>query len=127
MAVELLGRPIAGDEDALEAACSFRALGAENVVISQGAQGAIGVAAAGAWRARPPAVLARSTVGPGDSMVAGLAIALDEDLGLAEGLRLGSAAGAATCAVPGTQLGSREEVERLLPLVMVEPLRVATP
>lgn len=121
-AVELLGRPIVDDDDAVAAAATFRGLGVDRVVISQGASGAIGVDASGAWKARPPAVLVRSTVGSGDSMVAGLAIAMSEGLGLAEGLRLGSAAGAATCAVVGTQLASRGDVERLLPQVVVEPL-----
>lgn len=121
-AVALLGRQLTSDEDVLEAARALRALGAEHVVISQGARGAIGVDAAGAWKVRGPAVLVRTTVGAGDSMVAGLAIALDEGLGLAEGLRIGTAAGTATCAVPGTQLGSRDEIERLLPRITVEPI-----
>jgi 1-phosphofructokinase family hexose kinase len=122
-AVALLGRPIQNDDDAIAAAAEFRRRGVDRVVISQGASGAIGLDASGAWKARPPAVHVRSTVGSGDSMVAGLAIALCEGLGLAEGLRLGSAAGAATCVVTGTQLGSREDVERFLPQVVVEPLR----
>lgn len=123
-AVQLLGRPITDDRDALAAAAAFRALGAERVVISQGPRGAIALDAEGAWKAYPPAVLVRSTIGPGDSMVAGLAIALDEGLGLAEGLRLGTAAGAATSMVPGTQLCDPRDVTRLLPLVRVEPLGV---
>jgi 1-phosphofructokinase family hexose kinase len=118
-AIALLGRPLANDDDVLDAARSLRALGAARVVISQGAHGAIGVDETGAWKVRAPAILVRTTVGAGDSMVAGLAIALDEGRGLAEGLRLGTAAGTATCAVPGTQLGSREEIERLLPGITV--------
>jgi fructose-1-phosphate kinase PfkB-like protein len=126
-AVELLGRPIRDDAEALEAAAAFRALGAERVVISQGASGAIGVDATGAWKAVPPAVLVRSTVGSGDSMVAGLAVALSEGRGLAEGLRLGSAAGAATCAAPGTSLGATGDIERQLASVRVDLLRVPMP
>ena len=122
-AAELLGRPIDGDDAALDAAATFRRLGVERVVISQGADGAIGLDASGAWKARPPAVLVRSTVGSGDSMVAGLAIAIDEGRGLCEGLRLGSAAGAATSTVIGTALGSRDDIERLIGDVHVEPLR----
>ncbi len=126
-AAELIGHPIADDAEALDAAASLRALGVERVVISQGAQGAIGVDGTGAWKARAPVVLVRSTVGSGDSMVAGLAIALSEGRGLAEGLRLGTAAGAATAAVRGTQLCARDEVERLLPQVVMTPVRVAAP
>lgn len=122
----LIGRELRSEEDVLVAARSLRALGAARVVISQGAEGAIGVDAEGAWKVRPPAVLVRTTVGAGDSMVAGLAIALDEGATLADGLRLGTAAGTATCAVPGTQLGSREEIARLVPLVVIEPIGALT-
>lgn len=123
-AAQLLGRPIEDDDDALAAAATFRRLGVARVVISQGADGAIGLDASGAWKAHPPAVLVRSTVGSGDSMVAGLAIAIAEGSDLAEGLRLGTAAGAATSTVVGTALGSRAAIERLIPDVIVEPARI---
>ncbi len=121
-ACECLGREIRNDGDAVEAAQRLRARGAVNAVISQGADGAIGAGPEGCWKAIAPSVTARSTVGSGDSMVAGLAIALDESGSLAEGLRLGTAAGAATAAVPGTQLCDPGEIERLLPLVVVTPI-----
>jgi 6-phosphofructokinase 2 len=119
---EVLGRTIAGDADALAAAFELRALGAERVVISQGAAGAVGVDECVAWKAVPPAVEARSTVGSGDSMVAGLAIALHEGFGLDEGLRIGTAAGAGTVATPGMHLCLREDFERLLPGVVLRAL-----
>jgi len=95
-AQELLGRELRGDNDVLRAAQELRARGPRYVVISQGAQGAIGVGPDEAWKVLAPPVVAQSTVGSGDSMVGGLAVAVAEDLGLAEGLRLGTAAGAAT-------------------------------
>ena len=119
---EVLGRTIGGDADALAAALELRALGAERVVISQGAQGAVGMDERCAWKAVPPAVEARSTVGSGDSMVAGLASALHQGLGLDEGIRLGTAAGAGTATTPGMHLCLREDFERLLPGVVVRAL-----
>ncbi len=118
-AAEVLGRVLVGDDDVLEAARELRQRGAERVVISQGADGAIGVGPDGSWKAIPPRVDARSTVGSGDSMVAGMAIALNEEKGLDEALRLGTAAGAATALTPGTQLCRPGDVARLLPLVGV--------
>lgn len=97
-------------------------LGARGVVISQGADGAIGVGPNGGFKAVPPAIEARSTVGSGDSMVAGLAIALDEALGLESGLRLGTAAGAATAAIPGTHLCDAAQVSDLESRVLVARL-----
>ncbi len=119
---EALGRAIDGDGDALAAARELQQLGAECVVISQGADGAVGVDARGAWKAVPPAVQPRSTVGSGDSMVAGLAIALHEGSGLAEGLRIGTAAGAGTATTPATHLCRREDFDRLLSGVTVRAL-----
>jgi 1-phosphofructokinase family hexose kinase len=118
-AVEILGQPLVDEADLLQAAHEFQTRGAANVIISQGARGAIGVSPDGAWKAIPPSVVARSTVGSGDSMVAGLAIAFNEDLDLAEGLRLGTATGTATAIIPGTRLCHPEDVERLFPQVQV--------
>jgi 6-phosphofructokinase 2 len=118
----LLNRRVVSGADAVEAARQLQRLGAENVVISLGAAGAVGVGPDGAWKAVGPQVEVRSTVGSGDSMVAGLAIALNEHTGLAEGLRLGTAAGAGTAMSPATHLCRREDFDRLLPAVTMHAL-----
>lgn len=119
---ELLGRAPSGERELVAAAHEVRARGAGAVVVSMGAEGAIGVDESGAYRAVAPRVAACSTVGSGDSMVAGLAIALAEGSGLVEGLRLGTAAGAATAIRTGTQLCRAEDVERLARAVRVHPI-----
>lgn len=124
-ASELLARSVLTDDDALAAAHDIRALGAQQVVISQAARGAIGVNASGAWKAVPPKIEACSTVGSGDSMVAGLAIAIDEGSPLMEGLRWGTAAGAATAMMAGTQLCRAADVYKLLPAVQLHELERA--
>lgn len=68
---------------------------------------------------------ARSTIGSGDSMVAGLAIAFNDGRTFAEGLRLGTAAGAATAMTLGTRLCEARAVRRLEGLVKLDALRVA--
>lgn len=121
-AEELLGRALPDDEAVAAAAREIAAHGAVNVVISLGAEGAIGLGPEGAWKAVPPAVAARSAVGSGDSMVAGLAIALNEGSGLREGLRLGTATGAATAMTPGTHLCDPETVSALIERVSIAAL-----
>jgi 1-phosphofructokinase family hexose kinase len=116
----LLGRPVRSEEDVVAAGRELLALGPQAVVISMGSKGSMLVEARRVVRAVPPQVTFQSAVGSGDSMVAGLAVALAEGRDLAEGLRLGSAAGAATATAAGTHLGERAEVERLLPLVRIE-------
>ena len=118
----LFGRKVESEADAIAAARELMALGPQAVVVSMGGKGAILVEESRAVRAVPPPVEFRSAVGSGDSMVAGLAIALARRQDLVEGLRLGSAAGAATATTVGTQLGERAEVERLVAKVRIEVL-----
>lgn len=122
-ASEVLGRPLDDDGAILEAACELQRRGAQRVVISQGADGAIGVGPTGSWKAVPPKIESLSTVGSGDSMVAGLAIALSEGGDLKEGLLLGTAAGCATAMVPGTKLCRRADVDLALSGVQMHALR----
>lgn len=124
-ASEVLGRSLCGDADILHGALELQRRGARSVIISQGPDGAIGVGPEGAFKAMPPPIETRSTVGSGDSMVAGLAIALDENLGLKTGLCLGTAAGAATASIPGTHLCDAARVATLEPLVIITPLSPA--
>jgi 6-phosphofructokinase 2 len=120
---EMLGCALDADAQILEAAFALRKRGARNVVISQGGDGAIGVEENGrAWKATAPKVTVRSTVGSGDSMVAGLAIALAEGKSLDEGLRWGTAAGTATAMISGTHLCRPEDVRRLVSEVTVTEL-----
>jgi 1-phosphofructokinase len=120
-AEELLGLPIRHDRDLAAAARSLLERGPRAVVISLGAGGAVGASQEALWRATPPAVLARSTVGAGDAMVAGLAYALERSLSPADALRLGIALGTAAAA-SGTVVPAADDVQRLLAHVLVEPI-----
>jgi 1-phosphofructokinase family hexose kinase len=118
-AAEIVGFPVVSDADALQAARELQRRGAENVVVSQGAAGAVGLNGTDSFKAIPPTVTAKSTVGSGDSMVAGLAIAFAEQSGLEEGLRLGTAAGAGTAMLEGTHLCRLEDFKRLRAFVEI--------
>ncbi len=120
----LLGRRLSTDDQDISAAMELHDRGIPYVVVSLGRRGTIAIGPDGAWRARPPLVRTVSAVGSGDSLVAGLVLALSRGESLAEGLRLGTAAGAATAMRPGTRLARAEDIARLVPLVVVEPLRV---
>lgn len=121
-AAALLGRPLTDLPAILAGARELCNQGIRVVVISMGAQGAICAEGKQAWRVTPPPVEAHSNVGSGDSLVAGLAVALSRDEPILEGMRLGTAAGAATAMTPGTALGTASEVQALLPGVQVQEL-----
>jgi 1-phosphofructokinase len=116
-AARLLGRPLDDRAAIIAGAHELVARGAGAVVISLGAGGALATDGQTDWLALPPPIELRSTVGSGDSMVAGLAVALARGEALTAGLQLGTAAGAATAMVSGTALGSVQEVDELVPNV----------
>ena len=89
----------------------------EVLVVSLGAGGALWTTATQQERLVAPVVPVRSSVGAGDTMVAGIVLALARGGGLAEAIRYGVAAGSATVMRPGTALCRREDVEQLLPQV----------
>jgi 1-phosphofructokinase family hexose kinase len=113
----MLGRPLPDVDAVVAAARELLASAPRAVVISMGSRGSICATPGRVIHALPPKVERRSTVGSGDSLVAGLAIALAEGKEIVDGLRLGTAAGAATAMTTGTALGTPEDIERLLPAV----------
>jgi 6-phosphofructokinase 2 len=83
------------------------------VVISLGASGALLVEKSGTQRLCAPLVRIRSKVGAGDSMVAGMVLALTRGYAIERAARFGIAAGAAAVMTAGTGLCRREDTERL--------------
>lgn len=97
--------------------------GCELVAVSMGPAGAVLVNPEDVYMVTPPPVRKRSTVGAGDSMVAGLVLALSEGKSLSEVLCFGVAAGTAATMNPGTELCHRADVDRLLPKLHVQKLK----
>jgi 6-phosphofructokinase 2 len=89
----------------------------EVIVLSLGGAGALMVTSRERQRFVAPTVPVRSTVGAGDSMLAGIAMRLDAGESVREAVRFGVAAAAASVMNPGTELCRCEDVQRLLPRV----------
>jgi 1-phosphofructokinase family hexose kinase len=121
-AARLLGRPLTDLRDIVRAAREIVGLGARTAVVSMAEQGAVCASGGRVWRILPVEVERRSTVGSGDAMVAGLAVSMARGEPLEDGLRLGTAAGAASAMSEGTTMGSAEDVAKLLSRVRVEPI-----
>lgn len=122
-ASQVIGRSIASDEDVVDAAYELQRRGARSVVISRAEKGAIGVdELGGAWKIGVPQVVVRSTIGAGDSMVGGIALALSRGESFAQALALGAAAGTASVAAADRELCRLQEVETLLPRVSVKSI-----
>lgn len=116
-----LGRPVSDDlPAALTALAALRAQGVTLAAISLGALGCVAADASGAWWARPPRMRIVSSVGSGDSLLAGLTTGLLRGLALPEALRLGVACGTADALTVGGGRFDLHEVERLRAAVQVE-------
>jgi len=122
---EVVGRPLAGLEEAADAALGLLGAGrCEAMLVSAAAAGAVLVT-----RDRPPMLLRApevtvvSTVGAGDSVVGGLVARLARGDDLLDAAVWGIAAGTATVTEAGSSLARRSVVERLRPLVEVRSLR----
>lgn len=118
---DLLQTEISTPIEALDAALQIRALGALAVIITLGAQGAVGVDQQGStfgWK--NPAVEGHYPVGSGDSFFAGVVYELARGHSLAHSARTGMAAGAANTLTTGPGVLDKKTV-----LQLVEQIRPA--
>jgi len=118
---ELCGRPLPQRAQQLEGCReTIRRGQAQVVALSLGAAGAMLVDAAGAWAAPALAVPVASTIGAGDSFVAGLVWALARGESHPDAFRHAMAASAAALLSQGTALAQPADVARLLGQVVVD-------
>lgn len=101
---------------ARELICSGKS---EVIVVSMGAAGAILVTETEGYQIIPPPVKRNSTVGAGDSMVAGIVFGLSKGRSLLEATRYGVACGTAATLNAGTQLCNAKDVEKLFAEIMI--------
>jgi 6-phosphofructokinase 2 len=94
----------------------------EVIVVSMGAEGAMLVTANFAQQIKPPVVERKSTVGAGDSMVAGIVFSLYTGKSLSQAIQYGVACGTAATLNPGTELCRKEDVEKIVLNVVITDL-----
>ncbi|MCX8052874.1 MAG: 1-phosphofructokinase [Armatimonadetes bacterium] len=124
-AERLLEATFRSKADVGRAAIKIAEMGVELVVISLGSQGAVAHYDGLIYDAVPPEVEAVSTIGSGDSMIAGMLFALELGQGIEDALRLGCAAGAATAMSDGADIGEKSDVDRLLSKVKIRKIEPA--
>ncbi len=95
---------------------------AEIVALSLGAEGALVVSATERWRARSVKVDVQTTIGAGDSFVAGMVWSLGRGEPVLKAFQYGMASGAAALLAPGTSLSQASDVHALLPQVVIEAI-----
>ncbi len=115
-----LGREVSSLEQTVTEAKALHEAGITNVMISMGGDGALLVCGEGTYIAAPPKVAVRSTIGAGDSSIAGF-LACPEEKPEAR-LRWAVAYGSAACMTEGTLPPDPEAVRTILPNIQVRKL-----
>jgi len=87
------------------------------VVVSLGPKGAFIASKTGVIYQRAPSIKVKSTIGAGDSLVAGLVYGIKNNFSAQEMLKFGVACGAATTMSEGTDLASQESINFVLDLL----------
>lgn len=109
------GEILSAAEEMLEA-------GAQNVLVSLGAEGAILTDGKKRYYCKSANVAINSTVGAGDSMIASACMQILKDAPLCEVLRHGVAAGTAAITTSGTNLFYRDKYEEIYSQISVQEL-----
>lgn len=121
---QTLGRELAGEDEVLEAAAQLHTEGAQNVIVTLGAEGSIGLNGDGAWRVthRPAE---GNPIGAGDAFSAALALALVAEQPFDQALVQGAAAALASLRAPTAGALDPDEMHRALPTVQIHQIREA--
>ena len=111
----LAGKKALDSEGILQAAKSLVAEGkSQVVVVSMGASNTLLVAEDKVEYIKPPLVACKSTVGAGDSMVAGIVLSLAQGKNIFKAVQYGVACGSAATMNEGTELCRKEDADKLL-------------
>ena len=116
---QYLGREISDFGEVADAAKTLHGDGIANVMISLGAKGAMLVCDAGVFSAKAPKIDVRSTIGAGDSSIAGFLAAAKRGADAAERLRTAVAFGSAACLTEGSQPPQEKDIETIYQKVSV--------
>ena len=114
------GEAVEDMETALVKAKELSKMGIENALVSMGERGAVLITGGQTYWATVPQVEVVSTIGAGDSTIAGFLAATVKGESARERLALAVAFGTAACLTEGTQPPEAEAVQRLLSQIQVE-------
>ncbi len=115
----LVDQPLSSVADFAAAATQIARRHRTTVVLSLGAKGAIVADADHVHHLQPPSVEAKSAVGSGDSLLAGLMYGVTRGWGLVESAKMGVAVGTANTLQIGAGQFATQDVERILPRIVV--------
>jgi len=104
--------PVDGIASAVEASKKLKSQGIENVMISFGGAGAVLSTDDGTYVANAPKIDVVSTIGAGDSSIAGFIAAISSGKSIDAALKSAISFGSAACCVEGTKAPKIEDIKR---------------
>ncbi len=119
---DILGKSITDLKSATDAAIELRQRGPRTVVLTLGALGALMSTETGQWHVQSPTIQVKSTVGSGDSFLAGLIKGLTESKSPPEALRQAVAVGLANALSVGGGLFKSDDFNRALSQTILREL-----
>lgn len=115
-----IGHPLNSLEEIIAAAKQLKAQGIANVIISMGAEGSLWISDQGVLQAQPPKCTnVVSTVGAGDSMVAGLIYGTQHAFSQEQTLRFASAVSALAVSQSNVGVADKQGLNQLLDQVKI--------
>ncbi len=120
----IIGKPLPNITDVADEARKIQNNGVTNVCVSLGENGAVLLSPDNSYYAKALHVPVNTTVGAGDSMVAGLVTGFSLGKDAEQALRYGIACGAGTVMHPGTELFSGHELVEFRQQVIIEVLDI---
>lgn len=116
----LVGHPLSTIDDIKHAAMQLVKQGIDNVVVSLGSKGALWITAQEAWLAKPPKCKVVSTVGAGDSMVAGIVHGLQHNFSIKDTLVFASAVAALSVSQSGVGIEDKAALNSMIKQVKID-------
>ena len=119
---QFFGKKFSTIEEKKQAGLQLLKMGAENVIISLGKDGALLLNEFGIYRGKTPDIKVINTVGSGDALVGGFAFAIDKGFDFLEAFRIAIAAGTANTLNENTGFFSIEDYGDIYQQVELERL-----
>ncbi len=117
----LVKKSVVEIEDVLEYSKPYENI-VEYIVVSMGARGVVGISGKGNFHVAPPKVKVRSSIGSGDSLLAGIVFVLSNGGAFEDALIQGVACGTATALNPGNDLCEKEDVDFIKKDVIIKKI-----
>jgi 1-phosphofructokinase family hexose kinase len=121
-AERLLRRPLLSRTQWADAVREIQSMGAESVLLSLGARGAVAAHATEAWEAVPPPLDAVCPIGAGDALAAAFVWASRRQRPFADSVRWAVAAGSASALLSGMNFATLEQAKAMYQRIEMRPI-----